>query len=78
MKTAVSVPDPVYFAAEEAAKRLAISRSELYTKAIESFLHAHTDAEVTRRLNEVYQSESSSVDPVLLDASLRSIGPDSW
>lgn len=78
MKTAISIPDAVFRAAEDAAKRLSLSRSELYTKAVESFLKSQSDADVTRRLNEVYASESSVVDPLLYDASIQSIGPESW
>ena len=78
MKTAISIPDSVFQAAEDAAERLAMSRSELYTKAVEAFLRAQTAADVTRRLNEVYAAESSIVDPALYDASLRSIGTGAW
>ena len=78
MKTAISVPDAVFHAAEDAAERMSLSRSELYTQAVEEFLKRHTDAEVTRRLNEVYATESSTVDPLLYNAALRSIGPESW
>jgi len=78
MKTAISIPDPVFRAAEEAAQRLSISRSELYTKAVEAFLHAQLSSDITQRLNEVYATESSEIDPLLYDASLRSIGTDQW
>jgi hypothetical protein len=78
MKTAISIPDSLFYAAEDAAQRLAISRSELYTKAVESFLTMQSDADVTRRLNEIYATESSALDPALYDASLRSIGAETW
>jgi len=34
MKTAISLPDPVFRSAEQLAARLGISRSELYCRAI--------------------------------------------
>ena len=46
MKTAVSLPDEVFDEAEHLAKRLKISRSELYAKALAElvgYLHKHTD-----------------------------------
>jgi len=78
MKTAISIPDPIFQAAEAAAQRLAMSRSELYTKAIESFLRVHSDSDITEQLNEIYAVEASGVDAALYDASLRSIGRDAW
>ena len=78
MKTAISIPDALFQAAENAAKRLAISRSELYVRAVEEYLRAHSDADVTRRLNDVYGSQASALDPALFDAAVRSIGPDEW
>jgi hypothetical protein len=38
VKTAISVPDPLFRRGEKAAKRLGISRSELYSKALNAFL----------------------------------------
>jgi len=35
-------------------------------------------AEVTRRLNEVYDSESSDLDPVLKAHQARIVGADEW
>lgn len=78
MKTAISIPDHLFHEAEEAARRLAISRSELYSQAVAAFLRMKSDAEITKRLNEVYATEDSSLDPLLYEASLRSIEADSW
>jgi len=38
MKTAISIPNPIFNSAERAAKEPGISRSKLYTKAIKEFL----------------------------------------
>lgn len=78
MKTAISIPDALYHAAEDAARRLAISRSELYVRAVEEYLRTHSDADVTRRLNEIYASQPSDIDPVLYEAAVQSIRPDAW
>jgi hypothetical protein len=64
MKTAISVPDPVFRSAERLASRLGISRSELYSKAVAELVDKHRQDLVTSRLNEVYGegSEDSSLD----------------
>jgi metal-responsive CopG/Arc/MetJ family transcriptional regulator len=47
MKTAVSIPDEVFRKAEAAAKRLKLSRSELYARAIDAFVDASSADAVT-------------------------------
>jgi metal-responsive CopG/Arc/MetJ family transcriptional regulator len=78
MDVAVSIPDPVFAAAEDAATRLAVSRSELYTKAIESFLRTCSKPTITDQINRVCEKVDTSMDPVLLEMSLRSIEPENW
>ncbi len=62
MKTAISIPDPVFESAEAMAGRLGMSRSEFYSKAVEAFVSQHKQQGVTAKLNEVYANESNSLD----------------
>jgi len=78
MKTAISVPDRVFRAAERTAKRLNMSRSELYATAVAAFVEAHRSDDVTKRLNEVYRAESSTLDPVIRAMVFGSIERDEW
>lgn len=70
MKTAVSIPDPIFVAADELAARLGISRSELYARALERELAAEDDQQITARLDAVYGAIHSCVD-VHLDREQR-------
>ena len=54
MKTAISIRDEVFEAAERTAKDLGMSRSELYTKAVGEFVARHAGDQLTERLNAVY------------------------
>ena len=65
MKTAILIPDFVFEEAEVLANRLGMSRSELYAKAVRSYLGEHRCEGVTEALNRVYASTSSGLDPVL-------------
>jgi hypothetical protein len=47
MKTAISIPARVFREAERVAKRLKLSRGELYRRALESFMSTLRDREVT-------------------------------
>lgn len=54
MKTAVSVPNEVFERAERLAKRLKVSRSELYSQALREYLARHSPDEVTQALDAVW------------------------
>ena len=53
MKTAVSLPDELFHAAERYARRLSRSRSRLYADAIAEYLARHAPDEVTEAMNRV-------------------------
>lgn len=45
MKTAVSIPDPIFEAAEAMSKRLGLSRSELYARALQAYFKGNLISE---------------------------------
>jgi antitoxin MazE6 len=73
VKTAVSIPNALFEAADRAARRLGLSRSELYARALERFLSDEPDEAVTARLDEIYAAEDSAVDEALAAAQRRAI-----
>ena len=78
MKVAISLPDPVFRSAETLAKHLKKSRSELYAEAIAEFVGARGAKAVTAKLNAVYASELSELDPALRYAQLESLSREAW
>jgi len=54
MKTAISIPDQIFRLAEAAAKRLGMSRSELFTRAAEDFLKAHPAKDITASYDRAF------------------------
>jgi metal-responsive CopG/Arc/MetJ family transcriptional regulator len=78
MKTAISIPDEIYYTADQLAKRLGMSRSEFYSKAVSNFIAAHQNEAVTKSLDEIYEKESSSIDPFINIIQLRSISGEDW
>jgi metal-responsive CopG/Arc/MetJ family transcriptional regulator len=78
MKTTLSLPGPLFEAAEELAKRLGISRSELYANAIAEYLRAHQREAVTEALNRVYEQEPSGLAPVVVAIQAASLGEEDW
>lgn len=78
MKTAVSIPDPVFAAAEELAARLGVSRSRLYASALSAYLEGHLDRRITERLDEIYADGSSELDSALARLQSASLPRDEW
>jgi metal-responsive CopG/Arc/MetJ family transcriptional regulator len=61
MKTAISIPDPLFEEAEALAHRLQVSRSELYANALRVFVRQHDEAAKRRALDDLYANESSAL-----------------
>lgn len=78
MKTAVSLPDELFRLAEATARRLRVSRSELYAKAIAEFLRGQQGNSITQRLNDLYSRRTAKVDSGLHRAQLKSLEKDAW
>jgi len=80
MKTAISIPDSIFQAAERFAKQLGISRSELFQRAVKAFLQDHRQDEVTEVLNKVYGQgrERAELDPILKQLQEASIAREEW
>ena len=80
MKTAISIQDDIFEAAEAAARELRISRSELYARAVREFVARHSRANITRRLNRIYEdnAEAFALDTRLAEMQSRSIETERW
>ena len=78
MKTAISLPDPLFREAEEFAQANGLSRSQLYAQALQFFLAWRQREEITARLNDVYAEASSQLDPAVMAAQVRSVTKDEW
>jgi hypothetical protein len=78
VKVAVSVPEPVFEAAERVSRRLRIPRSQLYSRAIAAFVRAHSGEEITKALNAVYEKTSSAPDPAWEGGALEVLRREKW
>jgi metal-responsive CopG/Arc/MetJ family transcriptional regulator len=78
MKTAISIPDNVFEAADRVAKKLGVSRSELYSNAVHEYIERHQIEDVTAKLNEVYSLHSSQLDENLGAMQLQTLDKEDW
>jgi metal-responsive CopG/Arc/MetJ family transcriptional regulator len=82
MKTAISLPDKVYYEAEETAQILGVSRSTLFLNALVEYLKKNNRKNITEKLNEVYTEDYYKEFEPISNAGLESIREltknDSW
>ena len=78
MKTEVSVPNPIYEAAQRLAKELGMSLSEFYVAALAAYVATYQNGDITKRLDEVYSKENSKLEPGLVAIQIASIGEEKW
>lgn len=77
MKTAISIPTPLFQKAEQRRRKLGVSRSQLYATALEHLLDEEPDSEVMKALELVYGAEQSTLDR-RLGAAQRRATAEKW
>jgi metal-responsive CopG/Arc/MetJ family transcriptional regulator len=60
MKAAVSIPNDVFEEADQLARQLRTTRSNLYSRALKEFLLRHAPDQVTDAMNRVIEKEPDS------------------
>jgi metal-responsive CopG/Arc/MetJ family transcriptional regulator len=78
MKTAISLPDDLFRMAEAAARKLKMSRSQLYAAAISEYLNRRESNKITARLNQIYSDTPARVDPALSAAQSKTLERERW
>jgi metal-responsive CopG/Arc/MetJ family transcriptional regulator len=80
MKATISLPDPLFRAADRRAAKLGISRSDLYQRALRLLLKEHEGADVTTRMNEVCArlGAANTLDSVLARLQAASLPREDW
>ena len=78
MKSDISIPNSIYQAAEKLAKELRVSLSELYTAALNAYVAEHQKENITEALNQVFETEPSTVEPEMVKMLVLSVGGEEW
>jgi metal-responsive CopG/Arc/MetJ family transcriptional regulator len=77
MKTAVSLPDQVFKAAERLSRRKHMSRSELYATALRRYIAEEEGTGITEQINRVLE-KNQMYDPVVEATSIADLPPNDW
>jgi metal-responsive CopG/Arc/MetJ family transcriptional regulator len=78
MKTAISLPEKLFASAEITAKKLGVSRSRLFSVALQEYLENHSPLEITAQLNLVYTKKNSRIEPEILKGQTASLEKEVW
>ena len=68
MKTVIVVPNDLFARAEDLARRVGVTRSEIYVRALRDYVLRHETEDVRAAFDAVYTVESSSIDPDVMTA----------
>lgn len=69
MKTAISIPDALFDAAEEQVRRTGVSRSAFYASAVERYLEQLLAQDLTSRIDEALRDARMEADDSGVDAA---------
>ena len=78
MKTEISVPNPIFKAAERLASALGMSLSEFYVAALTAYVATYENGDVTKRLDEIYAKEPSTMETEMVAIQIDAIGEEKW
>lgn len=78
MKTAVSIPDSLFSAAERFAREQRISRSQLFREALEAYLKKHQADDITEQINRVCDTLDTKTPEPVKKAVYRKFAEAEW
>lgn len=78
MKSDISIPNPVFHAAQKLAKKMGVSLSELYTAALNAYVAEHETENITETLDQVYANEPSAIEPEIVKMQVVSLDGEQW
>lgn len=78
MKSDISIPNPVFHAAQNLAKKMGVSLSELYTAALNAYVSEHDKENITESLDQIYANEPSALESELVQMQVVSLNGEQW
>ena len=77
MKTAISVADQLLHEADRTARQMGLSRSRLFSVAVEEYLRQRRQQQMLEQLNQAYSGEPDSMAPKI-KTRFRKVIRDRW
>lgn len=78
MKTAISVPNDVFELSERLAKKLKVSRSQIFAMGVKKLGEEYDEEDIIARINAVCEEVDTSLDPHWKKIQSRVLSKDKW
>lgn len=78
MKTAISIPDDLFTAADALARELGQSRSHLYSQAVREYLARHSSDSITQALDAVWADAGDEDRALVAETARRTLERTEW
>jgi metal-responsive CopG/Arc/MetJ family transcriptional regulator len=76
VKTAISIPEPLFRRAEAVAHSLQISRSQLIARAVDEFVKRYESRSLLESLNRAYEDSPSAEERADAEHASEAVGTD--
>ncbi len=77
-KVEVAIPAGIFESSRQLAQKLDMPLGDLYAAALKAYIEAHQSDSITERLNRVYATESSELDPALMRLQIALLAEEPW
>ena len=78
MKVAVSIPDPVFAEAEALAKRMKLSRSKLYARALDAYVADNSADWTSEDINAALDKIGNEPEPFVMESARQTLKRVEW
>jgi hypothetical protein len=77
-KVDLAIPAAIFESSRQLAQKLDMPLGDLYAAALKAYVEAHQVDSITERLNQVYATESSELDPALVQLQIALLAGEAW
>ncbi len=77
-KVDLAIPAAIFESSRQLAKKLDMPLGDLYAAALKAYIEAHQGDSITERLNRVYATESSELDPAFAQLQIALLAEKPW
>ena len=80
IKTAISIDEDLYKEVKNLSSKLKISKSQIFSQAVQYLIDKKTNLELLKKINESYSAELNEIDSEYLKAAKKSYSQiiDKW
>ncbi len=78
MKADIFIPNPLYETSQKLAQQFGMSLSDFFLTALTTYIEQYQKGNITEQLNQVYETETSTLDSDMMNLQIASLGRETW